>query len=286
MTYIAIINMFFSIASFIVCAFFTHYIVFALAGLFQVKRYPHAKRKNKYGLIIPAKNEEKVIETIIKNIRESDYPKELLDIFVVAHNCSDRTAEIARETDAIVYEYNNPDENTMGYAFRYIFTKIEEDYGTQNYDGFFMLNADNTFEKDYFDKMNDAFEYYDRKCVISSFRQASNFNYNIMTVMYGVYFATTCYLGARGRTVLNVSNRIFGCGYVFDKELVKNGWDYCSLTEDMEFTAREFIKGTEIHYCDDAVFYVSSRCPLRLCGGRDFAGKEDSFLFQGLILKM
>lgn len=264
MNYVETVNSVFSIISSIIYFFFVHYTFLAIAGVFTYKRYPKAVHKNRYGLIIPAKNEEAVIANIINNVRSCEYPQELLDIFVVAHNSSDKTAEYARNTDAHVYEYNNPEENTMGFAIRYLFKKIEEDFKTSSYDGFFIFNADNTFEKNYFDKMNDAFEYYDKKCVISSFRQASNFNENLMTVMYGVYFAASCYLGARGRTLFNTSNRIFGCGYLFSKDLVKDGWDYYSLTEDLELSAREFIKGTQIRYCDEAIFYDEQPTSFRI----------------------
>jgi len=255
MNYPETINFEFSIISYVIYLLFLHYVILAIAGIFTYKKYPQVEHKNKFGLIIPAKNEESVIANLIQSVRKCDYPQELLDIFVVAHNCNDNTAKFARENNAYVYEYNNSNENTMGYAIRYLFSQIEKDYGTSNYDGFFIFNADNTFEKDYFNKMNDAFEYYDKKYIISSFRQASNFNENFMTVMYGAYFATSCYLGARGRTLFNSSNRIFGCGYLFNSDLVKDGWDYYSLTEDLEFSAREFMKGSEIRYCDDAVFY-------------------------------
>ena len=255
MNYTETINLVFSIISYIIYILFLHYVILAIAGVFTYRKYPKTNNKNRYGLIIPAKNEEAVITNLIESVRNCDYPQELLDIFVVAHNCDDNTANLARKTNAHVYEYNNSNENTMGCAIRYLFKKIEEDFKTSSYDGFFIFNADNTFEKDYFDKMNDAFEYYDKKYIISSFRQASNFNNNMMTIMYGAYFATCCYLGARGRTLFNTSNRIFGCGYLFNSDLVKDGWDYYSLTEDLEFSTREFIKGTEIRYCDEAIFY-------------------------------
>ena len=263
-TYIEGINLFYFIIFFILYLFLLHYAVLGVVGVFTRKTFPHAKHKNKFGLIIPARNEESVIATIIKSIRKTDYPQELLDIFVIAHNCTDNTAAIARSAGAHVYEYNNPAENTVGYALRQIFKFIEADYGNNSFDGFFIFDADNTFDEKYFDRMNDAFEYYDRKYVISSFRQASNFNENIMTVLYGAYFATTCYLGSRGRTVLNTSNRIYGCGYVFNSELVKDGWNYVSLTEDLEFSAKEVLKGTQIRYCDDAVFYDEQPTSFRI----------------------
>ncbi len=93
-------------------SFFSHYIVIAAVSLFACKKYPHADHKNRYGLIVPAKNEETVIGALIQSVRSADYPQELLDIFVIAHNCSDRTADIARKADTHVYEYNNPNENT------------------------------------------------------------------------------------------------------------------------------------------------------------------------------
>lgn len=264
MNYTETVNMVFYIISCVIYVFFEHYIILGIAGVFNYRKYPHVDHKNKYGLIIPAKNEEAVINNLIQSVRDSNYPNELLDIFVVAHNCDDNTAKYARSTDAHVYEYNNPNENTMGCAIRYLFTQIEKDFGTSNYDGFFIFNADNTFEKDYFDKMNDAFEYYDKKYIISSFRQASNFNENLMTVMYGAYFAASCFLGARGRTLFNTSNRIFGCGYLFNSDLVKNGWDYYSLTEDLELSAREIMKNSEIRYCDEAIFYDEQPTTLRI----------------------
>ena len=255
MFYTDVIDGVFSVFLKVLYLFYIHYAVFALAGTFIHKSFPHSEHKNRFGLIIPARNEEAVIANLISSIRKTNYPQELLDIFVVAHNCTDNTAVIARSAGARVYEYTNPEENTMGYAIKFLFERIEEDCGRSSFDGFFIFNADNTLDEKYFDKMNDAFEYYDRKCVISSFRQASNFSENIMTVLYGAYFATSCILGARGRTVLNISNRIFGCGYLFNSDLVREGWKYVSITEDLEFSAKEILNGTGIRYCDDAVFY-------------------------------
>ena len=60
------------------------------------KTWPDAARQHSYACIIAAHNEEAVIGDLIDSILRQDYPQELLHIFVVADNCSDRTAEIAR----------------------------------------------------------------------------------------------------------------------------------------------------------------------------------------------
>ena len=152
----------------------------------------------------------------------------------------------------------------MGYAFRYLFDRIREDYGTENYDGFFLFNADNIVDHEYFDKMNDAFVACDQKSIITSFRNSKNFGSNLVSVMYGLYFAYGCRFESRGRTYLGCSTRVQGTGYVISSELVKNGWKYVTLTEDWEFTADQILQDQPIVYCDDAVFYDEQPTTLRV----------------------
>lgn len=255
MDYFTLINNIFYIVGLIFSLFFAHFALFAIIGIFARKKFPKAKIKHKYGLIIPARNEEAVIGNLIKSMQKQNYPQELLQIFVIAHNCTDKTAEIARELGATVYEYDNPNERTMGYAFRHLFKCIEQDYGTQNYDGFFLFNADNILAADYIDKMNNAFDAGECKNVVTSFRNSKNFGSNIMSGLYGIYFMVGCRLESRGRSVCGCSTRVQGTGYVIPADIVKDGWPYVTLTEDWEFSADQVLHGRKIVYCDDAVFY-------------------------------
>lgn len=157
-----------------------HFVVFAIVGLLTHKKYPKAKQKHKYGIIIPARNEANVVAGLIQSCLKNNYPQDKLDIFIIAHNCTDNTAEIARKYGVHVYEYNNENEKTKGYALKYIVEQIEKDFGVKNFDGFFMLDTDNILSKDYFDKMNDAFEAEGMKNVITSYRNSKNFGTNTM----------------------------------------------------------------------------------------------------------
>ncbi len=59
-------------------------------------------------LMIAARNEEKSIEAKLENCFELDYPREKLEIVVVANGCTDRTAEIAgryKDRGVKVFEY-------------------------------------------------------------------------------------------------------------------------------------------------------------------------------------
>ncbi len=232
-----------------------HFIFFAIVGVFCKKRYPKTDKINSYGIIIPARNEADVVAGLIESVQKNNYPQDKLHIFVIAHNCDDNTADIARSCGATVYEYNNENENTMGYAFKHLFECIERDYGTQSYDGFFLFNADNILDSNYFSYMNDAFEYYDKKYVITSYRNSKNFGTNLISGLYGMYFTVGCRFESRGRTVLGCSTRVQGTGYVINSGVVKNGWPYVTLTEDWEFTTDQILLDNRVRYCDDAVFY-------------------------------
>ena len=279
MDYIRIVNIVFDILYGLTGLIVLHYIVFALIGLFKKRTYPKANEQLRYGLIIPARNEEAVVGNLIKSIQKNKYPQNKLQIFVIAHNCTDNTAKIARDLGATVYEYNNPNECTMGYAFKYLFQQIERDYGTQSYDGFILFNADNILAENYIEKMNDAFVAHGKRDVITSFRNSKNFGENVMSACYGLYFVYGCLFESRGRSICGCSTRVQGTGYVINSELVKDGWKYVTLTEDWEFTADQLIEENNIYFCDEAVFYDEQPTTLRLCGVKESDGAEADGLF-------
>lgn len=255
MDYYSIVKLATDIPIMLLSAVMIYFVVFGAVGLFKRKKYKKTDKINRFGMIIPARNEEKVVAGLIESIKKNNYPQDMIQIFVIAHNCTDRTAEIAREHGATVYEYNNPNECTMGYAFKHLFSCIERDYGTQTFDGFFLFNADNLLDINYISKMNDAFEHYNRQSVITSYRNSKNFGSNLISGMYGIYFIMGARVESSGRTVLGCSTRVQGTGYLINSNVVKNGWNYVTLTEDWEFTADQILAGNIIRYCDDAIFY-------------------------------
>ncbi len=255
MGYLEIVSIVFGAVWFIFLVVMFHYGVFSLIGIFAGKRFPEREEKLRYGIIISARNEEKVIGALLDSIWQNGYPHEKLQVFVVAHNCTDRTAEVARAHGATVYVYDNDKERVLGFAYRYLFKCIERDYGTQSFDGFFIINADNILPCGYLSKMNDAYLYYDRKYAVTSYRNSSNFGDNYMSCLYGIFFLAACRFEARGRTLCGCSTRVSGTGYVMPAAYVKDGWEYVTLTEDWEFTADQIAQGNKIMYCDEAEFF-------------------------------
>lgn len=257
LNYAEIVNLVFTILTTIVSLVYLHFIIFAIVGVFAKKKYKKAKEKHRYAVIIPARNEEKVVGNLIESLRAADYPKDKLDIYVMAHNCTDKTAEVSRNLGAIVYEYNNDKERTKGYALKYLFEQFKKDFqnGIDEYEGYFVFDADNLVSKNYFEKMNDAFEANGENAIITSYRNSKNFGSKLMAGMYGMYFLYGCRYEMCGRAAVGMSGRVSGTGHLMSSKVLQKGWPYVTLTEDWEFTADQLIDGHRIRYCDEAVMY-------------------------------
>ena len=138
----------------ILAAMVFHKSFYFVIGMFFTRKFKPAKNKHKYAICIAARNEEKVIGNLLDSINKQDYDKDLLTVFVVADNCSDNTAQIARKYGAICYERHDTVHATKGYALQFLFKNIEKDYKTDSFEGFFIFDADNLLKKDYISKMN------------------------------------------------------------------------------------------------------------------------------------
>ena len=100
-------------------------LIYVIVALFNEKRKKkqvyEAKKLHRFAFIVAARNESAVIANLIKSIKAQNYPSELIDIFVVADNCSDNTADIARNSGAIVYERFSNTKVGKGYELDYAF---------------------------------------------------------------------------------------------------------------------------------------------------------------------
>lgn len=231
------------------------YIIVAL----KAKRKKNVETTNvrlkKYAVIIAARNEELVIGQLIKSVQQQNYPSDLVDIFVVADNCNDNTAQVAKESGAIVRERFNKIQIGKGYALSYIMNIIEMEYSTRNYDGYLMFDADNLLDENYIFEMNKTFNSGYR--VITSYRNSKNYEHNWITAGYGLLFMHEAEYLNNPRMFLKTSCAISGTGFLVDAGLIREngGWIHNLLTEDIEFTVSQIIKGDKIGYCKNAIFY-------------------------------
>lgn len=239
-----------------------HHTLYFIVSIFFTRKFKRAEKYHKYAVVIAARNEEAVIGNLIDSIHAQDYPKEYVTVFVVADNCTDNTAKIAREKGACCYERFDDAHRTKGFALQFLFDRIEEDYGRDSFEGYFVFDADNLLSRDYISRMNDSF---DEGCkVITSYRNTKNFDENWIASTYALHWLRSIRTNHRVRSVFHLATNIQGTGFLFANELVKNGWNYTSLTEDRAFTADCVVNGYEITYNDEAVFYDEQPVSLKI----------------------
>jgi cellulose synthase/poly-beta-1,6-N-acetylglucosamine synthase-like glycosyltransferase len=233
------------------------YIIIALVGEKKKKHFDEEPKKlHRFAFIIAARNESAVIGNLIKSIKQQNYPSELIDIMVVADNCSDNTAEIARAHGAIVYERTNHILVGKGYALDYLFNKVVDDYGDYTaYDGYFIFDADNVIDRNYVAEMNKVFD--SGYKVVTSYRNSKNYDTNWITAGYSLWFIREAKYLNNPRMMLKTSCAVSGTGYLVDSSIIQknNGWKFNLLTEDIQFSVVNILDGEKIGYCENAMFY-------------------------------
>ncbi len=232
-------------------------LIYILLFFIPAKKYPVSDKKHKFGIVIPARNEASVIAETIKCILASDYPRELFDIFLVADNCTDDTAEIARQCGAIVYERQDPDpkHHKAGYALKYLFERIAEER-PDYYDAFIKFDADNHMAPDYISRMNDAFAA-GVKCA-RGYSNSKNIDQNVIAGISGLWYIRDCRFSSNFRSAIGQGTMLGGAGMMFSAEIIKKhgGWDCLTSSDDTEFTMRRLNEDKiKTMYVKEAVVY-------------------------------
>ncbi len=234
-------------------ALYSYQTIYVVLGLFFTKRFPSAGTEHKYAIVVSARNEETVIGQLLDSIKKQDYPADKLAVFVVADNCTDNTAEVARSHGAVCYERHDSERCTKGYALQFLFENIRKDYGIDSFEAYIMFDADNLLKRDFVRHMNDAFDSGEK--IVTSYRNTKNLGSNFISATYGLHWVRTSRFTSRARSFLGVTTWVQGCGFLFSNEFVKDGWNYTSLTEDRAFSIDAVVKGERIVYQHEAEFY-------------------------------
>lgn len=253
MTWIVVINIGISILFTICYAYQIFYLIYALFK--APKKYKATKQTNRYAVLVSARNEEKVIGQLLESIKACDYPEELVDIYVVADNCTDATAAVAAEHGATVYERFNLQQIGKGYALDEVYAYITDLHGKEYYDGYFVFDADNLLDKHFITEMDKCFCAGNR--IITSYRNSKNYGDNWLSAGYALWFLREAKYLNNPRSVLGTSCAISGTGFLIHRDVLnaQNGWKHFLLTEDIEFSVDHVLQGEKIGYCHAAMLY-------------------------------
>lgn len=149
-------------------------------------KFPDAPMDKRYAVLISARNEANVIGNLITCIQTQTYPTELVDIWLVADNCTDNTAEVARNMGCHVIERFNKELVGKGYALTYLLDQMNDSGASDPYDAFFVFDADNKLDKHYVEEMNKAFQSGFK--ILTSYRNSVNLSDNWVSSGSALWF--------------------------------------------------------------------------------------------------
>lgn len=242
----------------IMCLFFACYMyqfLYIPISWFAAKKAAPPAGAHRFAVLIAARNEQEVIGNLIDSIKAQDYPEKLIKIFVVADNCTDATARVARSRGAAVFERRDPERRGKGYALDYLLREMKllhQEY----FDGYIVLDADNVLAPDFVARMNETFSAgYD---IVTCYRNSKNYGDNWISAGYSLWFLRESrYLNA-ARMALGSSCGVSGTGFLFSAAVLEaqgGVWPFHLLTEDIEFTIDNVTRGMKVGYCASAVLY-------------------------------
>ena len=236
-----------------VTIFWLYQVVVSLCSLIKLKDKPlKVNKDHRFMAIIPAHNEEAVVANLVESLKNQTYNKDLYDIYVIADNCTDNTAKVARDAGAIVYERFDETKKTKGYALNWFLQqKIKEN---APYDAFFVFDADNIVDKNFIKNMNKKL--CQGEDVVQGYRDIKNPSDNWITAGYAIFYWQMHRFYHLARYNIGLSPLLNGTGFMVKFDVIKpQGWDTETLTEDIEFSLKRIIKGKKLGWATDAIVY-------------------------------
>ena len=241
---------------FIVPAFLLacYHLALGTVALFQ-KTKKHSSRvpKTRFVVLIPAHNEELSITDAVQSILNADYPQELIDIYVIADNCTDNTATVAQEQGANVIVRNNPEKRGKGYALN---KAIKQILDTEiDFDGFFIVDSDAHVEKeafrslDYFARKKPGIPLQLKSVPTQSDETPLSYFLAVANCLENDFFYAP-------KSILGLFILLRGTGMFFPKRISKDfPWNPKSIVEDVDMTLLLLENGISVQFvAESAVF--------------------------------
>ena len=219
------------------------------------ENYPQKKRNKltNFCILIPARDESKVIEDLLKSIKEQTKKVNMKDVYVIVESNLDPTVSIALNYQASIFIRQHLNLKRKGYALDECIKDILAK--GKKYDAYFILDADNVLDKDFLKEMEKSYQ--DGYDIASGYRNLKNGNDSIISACSGITFA---FLNSNGNETKSKQSRnitLSGTGLYISGDIV-NKWasfPFHSLTEDYELTLYSILHNLTSIYNKNAIFY-------------------------------
>lgn len=233
-------------------------------GLYSIAATKYQKRKLKMhpmvinenykpfvSIMIPAHNEESVIENTVNNIRTIDYPN--YEIIVIDDRSSDNTAKVIKE---LADKYDNVIAMVRSLdAFPGKSAVLNDALEVAKGDAILVFDADATVEPDFLNKLIPHLEPADVGAVQAR-KIIRNKDVNLLTRCQNNEYTMDTHMQV-GRDAVKGAVELRGNGELIKREALADigGWNNYTITDDLDMSTRLHIKGWDVRYCPDACVY-------------------------------
>lgn len=209
--------------------------------------------KGKFAILIPARDESKVIEELLNSILNQTRKINSDDVYVIVEEESDKTVEIVKNKNMNIIFRHDLTKKRKGYALDDAVKEILEQ--KKHYDAYFIFDADNVLDKDYIKNMEEAYE--DGYDIGIGYRNTKNGNDSVIAAASSLTFSMINTLGNEHKTKCNNTLTISGTGFYIKGDIVEKlgGYPFNSLTEDYELTLYATLNDLTTTYVKDAIFF-------------------------------
>lgn len=235
-----------------------------LICLLSTKREPQGAIPNTSAhllFLIPAHNEELIIEDCLTALARMIYPAENLRIVLIADNCTDNTSRLGAQHGFEVLDRSDPLMPGKPRAIAWALNQIDLDL----FDACVIVDADTTVDPGFAAALSAWMPL--RDSAIQAYYGIRNEAENWLTRLAGVLVRCRYEISYPLRQRAGLNCPMTGNGMCIGIELVRNGgWQAFSLTENWELYASYTARGVPIHYARDAVLFSQEAKSLRQGG--------------------
>jgi cellulose synthase/poly-beta-1,6-N-acetylglucosamine synthase-like glycosyltransferase len=224
----------------------------AVRGLRMPKPHPGSTVAHRFAVLVPARNEERVIGHLLDSLASQDYPKSAFDVYVSCDRCTDATPRICREKGARVLERDDDGAASKTANLGWAIGRI----ALSEYDAVAVFDADNVVHPGFLARMSDQLAARPDGGAFQGYLDTKNPDDSWVTRVYALSFWYANRFWQLARENAGLSVNLGGTGEVLRVSLLQRlGWRWSSVTDDLELTCEIVLDGGRVGYVPHAIAY-------------------------------